>query len=210
MTDTSQNNASQSKTSPEPEALDPRSDACEIFYKLPDGTDICLRPITKWDKDLLREGVSNLSDRSRYLRFFTGAKTVPEPILDRLVDVDPHNHIAWGAIDVSGSPARAIAAAHAIRIDGAQTMEVALAVLDEYQSRGIARLLLFEIAKACEQNGIVDLTAETLSENAGARRLFRALGGTANYSSGPVVRYAFRVGLFKRNAQRLVAEIFSS
>jgi GNAT superfamily N-acetyltransferase len=184
-----------------------RSDACEVYYELAGDVEICLRPITRCDKELLRDGVSRLSDRSRYLRFFTGAKTIPEPILDRLIDVDVENHIAWGVLDITDSPARAIAAAHAIRVAQTETMEIALAVLDGYQSLGVARVLLLEIAKACEEIGVPSLTAETLSENRGARRLFKALGGTANYSSGPVIRFVFETGAFRKNAERLVAKL---
>lgn len=190
-----------------PRVVPVRSEACEVYYELTGDIEICLRPITQCDKELLRDGVSMLSDHSRYLRFFTGAKTIPEPILDRLVEVDAENHIAWGAIDISDSPARAIAAAHAIRVTETETMEIALAVLDAYQSLGVARVLLLEIAKACQEIGVPSLTAETLSENRGARRLFTALGGTANYGSGPVVRFVFETDSFRKNAERLVADM---
>lgn len=206
MTDLSQTKAASLAAPAGSSEMNPSQDACEIFYTLKDETEICLRPITKCDKELLRRGVSELSDRSRYLRFFTGAKTVPEAILDRLVEVDARNHIAWGAIDVSQHPPQAIAAAHAIRVGETDTMEIALAVLDDYQSRGVARVLLLEVANACEENGVSSLTAETLAENRGARRLFKALGGTANYSSGPVTRFVFDTASFKKNAEQLVAE----
>lgn len=175
-------------------AVDP--DQCVMRYDMKSQHAFCLRPLWPDDKETLRAGVAALSDQSRYLRFFSGARTVPEPIIDRLADSDQTDHIAWGAIDLLSDPPMAIAAGHAIRVGKTDSMEIALAVLDEYQGLGVARLLLTEIAQICQNQGVTSLTAETLAENRAARRLFQALGGVSNYSSGPVVRYTFQIEEF--------------
>ena len=69
-----------------------------IHSRLNDGTAVCLRTITPDDGPLIRDGVARLSAESRYLRFFSPASSLPDAVIDRLVDVDGYDHIAWGAI----------------------------------------------------------------------------------------------------------------
>ena len=80
-----------------------------VHSRLADGTAVCLRTITPGDAPLLRQGIATLSAEARYLRFFSPAPALPEPVIARLVDVDGHDHIAWGALctECEGTPARA-------------------------------------------------------------------------------------------------------
>lgn len=167
--------------------------ACEILATMTSGLKLCLRPIHPGDKALIRGGISELSDRSRYLRFFSGVKTMPEPVIERLTAVDGVNHIAWGALDMGNEPYHAIAAVHAIRAQDTETAEIALAVLDDYHGQGVARLLLLQLVADCREAGLTMLIAETLAENKAANRLFRSLGGLTAESDGPVVRYRFDI-----------------
>ena len=67
-----------------------------VCSALNDGTVVCLRTITPEDEDLLREGIAKLSAESRYLRFFSLVAQLPDDVIERLVDVDGHDHIGWG------------------------------------------------------------------------------------------------------------------
>ncbi len=166
-----------------------------VSLRLKSGEPVLLRPIGPQDATRLREGIAQLSDHSRYLRFFTGARTMPQAVLDRLVDVDGHRHIAWGALDLSRPGLPAIGAGHAIRKQGTTEAELALAVLDAYHGKGVARLLLAAVIADSLDAGITRLTAETLSENTAARQLFRAMGGVSNHREGAVVSYRFDAAL---------------
>lgn len=161
----------------------------ELHTTLKDGTPVCLRPIQSDDEARLREGIARLSDRSRYLRFFTGARHLPDIIVQKLADTDGVHHVAWGALDMSGDEPTAIGAAHAMREDEGPEAELAFAILDAYHGQGLARMLIAATALDARRAGISRLRAEVLSENTNAKRLLRAIGAKLAMSDGPVAVY---------------------
>ncbi len=166
------------------------SERC-LTTRLATGERILLRPVGRHDRARLRDGIAAMSDHSRYLRFFTGARTIPDEVIDRLVDVDGQRHIAWGAIDLGAPGQPAIGVVHAIRKGNLPEADLALGVLDAHHAKGIARLLLTAVVFDCRVQGIDWLEADTLAENSAARRLFRAMGGVSHSREGAVVKYRF-------------------
>lgn len=163
----------------------------EIFHsKLEDGTNVCIRSVRPSDKVRMREGIGQLSDQSRYLRFFSGQPMPPDSVVERLVDVDGHRHLAWGAIltDVSGQPA--IGAVHAVREgDVSKSAEFSIAIVDEYQGLGLARMLIAVLLVNCQIEHVATLNIQVLSENRVARRLVKSLGGERQKSEFSVTDY---------------------
>jgi len=172
----------------------PRIEDIAVHSRLNDGTAVCLRTITPDDAPLIREGIARLSAESRYLRFFSPAATLPDAVIDRLVDVDGHNHIAWGAICSSCPDRPAIGAVHAVRhrADG-PVGEFSVAVLDEFHGQGLARMMTAALLVHCRAEGLVELDVHMLSENAAARRLVKALGATWAGETAGVADYRFDV-----------------
>lgn len=174
-----------------------------IHTRLKDGRPILLRPIEHRDESRLREGIARLSDRSRYLRFFTGARHLPDTVVKKLVDVDGVHHLAWGAMDLSGDAPKAIGAAHAMREDEGPEAEIAFAILDDYHGEGLARMLIAAIVADSASAGIETLRAEVLAENTNARRLLRHLGAHHDLSEGPVSVYRMDVAEAERRLRGL-------
>lgn len=83
--------------------------------RLKSGNAVYLRPIGPRDRAREVALIAGFSDHSRYLRFFTGAKTVPEAVIDQLVNVDGYHHIAWGALDLETAGAPLMGVVRAIR-----------------------------------------------------------------------------------------------
>ncbi len=160
---------------------------------LDSGEPVLLRPIGRHDMDRMRAGIAALSDHSRYLRFFNGSQTMPDHVVERLCDADGWKHVAWGALDLAGPGEPAIGAVHAIRKGASNQAELALAVLDSWHGKGLARLLLTAVVADARDAGITRLTAETLAENRATRHLFRCLGGLSVPREGPVVSYRFDI-----------------
>ncbi len=67
-----------------------------INTQLNDSTPICIRAVRKNDEQRLKDGIAKLSPQSRYLRFFSGVERPSQRVIDALIDVDGHDHIAWG------------------------------------------------------------------------------------------------------------------
>ena len=165
-----------------------------VHSRLNDGTAVCLRTITPDDAPLLRAGIAALSAESRYLRFFSPASVLPERVIEKLVDVDGHDHIGWGALctECEGEPA--IGAVHAVRErhDG-PVGEYSVAVLDAFQGQGLGRMLTAALLIDCAAEGLGTLDLHVLSENGAARHLVKSLGATWQGESAGVADYRLDV-----------------
>ena len=165
-----------------------------VCSALNDGTVVCLRTITPEDEDLLREGVAKLSAESRYLRFFSPAPSLPDEVIERLLDVDGHDHIAWGAIctECPGQPA--IGAVHAVRYrNGGRAGEYSVAVLDAFQGKGLARMMTAALLVQCLAEGLTALDVHILSENRAAAKLVKSLGAQWKTEGAGVAEYLLDV-----------------
>lgn len=165
-----------------------------IHTRLEDGRAICIRAVRPDDEERLREGVALMSDQSRYLRFFTPAPTVPDHVIERLVDVDGHRHLAWGAILSDDPDHQAIGVIHAVRPDEAsRRAEFAITVLDAFHGQGLARMLSAVLLIHCKLEGVAVLDAQVLLENRPAIRLLRSLGAEQCRSEDSVGEYALNI-----------------
>ncbi|KGB58069.1 GNAT family N-acetyltransferase [Sphingopyxis sp. SE2] len=174
--------------------IQPRIEDVAVHSALNDGTAVCLRTITPDDAPLIRDGIAKLSAESRYLRFFSPAPVLPDAVVRKLADVDGHDHIAWGAI-CSECPGRPpIGAVHAVRHRaGGPVGEFSIAVLDEFQGQGLARMMTAALLVHCRAEGLGTLDVHMLSENAAARRLVKSLGAAWAGETAGVADYKLDV-----------------
>ena len=163
---------------------------CEIETFLSDGRPVCLRTIRPSDEVNIRAGIAEMSDRSRYLRFFSAFRTPPESIVKRLSAVDGHDHIGWGAILLDGQTHPPIAAAHAIRSEELPWRgELAIAVLDNYHGLGLARMLVAAVLLDCLEEDLPVLEMQMLAENRAAQNLMTHLGAKRSAALDSVSHY---------------------
>lgn len=177
----------------------------EIHTALRNGMPVLLRPIRRADRPQLVEGIDSLSERSRYLRFFSAARRLPSHVIDRLADVDAKNHIAWGGIDKSHGRQRVIGAVHAMRADDDHSAELAFGILDDVHSQGLARMLIAAVVHDCQKSGIRTLRADTLSENQSAARLLRHIGGYCCEAEAGLYSFKLDVADCERRMRQLSA-----
>ncbi len=161
-----------------PEEPDQDIDDLIVHTVLNNGLPVCIRTVTADDETRLRQGIGQMSEKSRYLRFFSGFSTPPDRVINQLLDVDGHTHIAWGAILTDHPEKLAIGAVHAIRSSEDQpNAEFSVAVLDDYQGQGLSRLLTATLLINCQVEGMTTLDVQTLSENRAAISFVKSLGG---------------------------------
>jgi acetate---CoA ligase (ADP-forming) len=138
---------------------------------LRDGSVAHIRPTTAKDADALAEFFTGLSPTSHYQRFFS-AGGPPADLVARLSDSsDPSATLTLVAERASGI----IATASYIAL-GPESAEVAFAVADAFQGRGLATALLNRLAAAAVARGFRRFDATTLEENARMREVFRDSG----------------------------------
>ncbi len=124
-----------------------------LSITLRDGSIAELRPILPDDRLLLVEGLSQMTVESRFARFGTGVARLTDSELDYLTVVDQVNHVAWGGT-IDGSPA---GVGRYIRLPDQSCAEVAVTIVDEYQGRGLGRLLFDAVVASARENRIPEI-----------------------------------------------------
>ena len=137
---------------------------------LRDGSTVRIRPVQRQDEDAVRRFLSGLSEESRWFRFFTGAQNL-ERGARWATQVDYRDH--YGLVASTGSEVVAHGAYQ--RSDGDRA-EVAFAVADAYQGRGLGTILLGQLAQVAEDNGVHVFEAEVLASNHRMLEVFRNSG----------------------------------
>src|SRR5438105_8135731 len=131
-----------------------------------DGTKVHVRPIVPEDEALLHEAVAAMSERTVYFRFFSPLKRMPDAMAHRLAVVDYNDRFAIVATTHRPSgKERIVGVARYDRAAGTDVAEVAVAVIDEFQRRGLASALLAQLARVARAHGIKTLPLIVLPEN---------------------------------------------
>jgi len=162
------------------------------------GHRVLVRAVRPDDGPGLAEAYDQLSETSRYRRFFTGKPHLSEQSLAYFTDVDHRDHEALVAV-VPGS-GQLVGVARYIRIPGQPDQaEVAITVLDSWQRRGLGTILLRELAQRAAEAGIRYFVAEILAENRPMVTLAQRLGDAEITGDGGTV--SARIDLTKATEQ---------
>jgi GNAT superfamily N-acetyltransferase len=144
-----------------------------VLTRLPDGTALVVRPIRPEDKALLTGGLARLSPASRQKRFLGPKHRFTLAELRYLTEIDGVDHVAYVALR-GDAPTELVAVARLVRNpENPLAAEIAVAVGDCFQRRGVGTLLGDLLATAARDRGIRWLTATMAADNAPAHRLFR-------------------------------------
>ncbi|MFD9123329.1 GNAT family N-acetyltransferase [Kitasatospora sp. NPDC059571] len=141
---------------------------------LADGTTAAIRRLGPADRDaVFGLYTTHLSADSLRLRFFGASRRAPALAADRLCAPPRPDLIGLGAW-VDGE---LVGEADCELVDpAAGDAELALAVADAWQHRGVATLLIEHLAHAARDRGIAALVADTLAENRAVHQVLTDLG----------------------------------
>ncbi|MFD0397712.1 GNAT family N-acetyltransferase [Kitasatospora sp. NPDC127121] len=157
----------------------------EADILLRDGGTARIRPITPEDAERLVEFYAQVSDQSKYFRFFAPYPRLSEKDVRRFTHHDFVDRVAlavvvrdrfiatvrYDRIDAQGRPSEA-----------GTDAEVAFLVQDAHQGRGVASALLEHIAAVAQERGIRRFQAEVLPENRKMVKVFTDAGYTQRRS----------------------------
>ncbi|HKP89588.1 MAG TPA: GNAT family N-acetyltransferase [Thermoleophilaceae bacterium] len=155
----------------------------EETAELSEGRTVRVRPIQPDDKRLLADAFQRLSAESRRRRFLTPATELSAEDLAYLTEVDHRRHEAVVAIDPADGSI--VGSARYVQVPRErETAEVAVAVVDDWQRRGVATALLSYLSRRARENGIESFRAYVSSENAVVVDALSRAGASRAPSSG--------------------------
>jgi GNAT superfamily N-acetyltransferase len=144
----------------------------EADVVLRDGSTIHLRPVRAGDEAALHEFYAGLSPESKVFRFFSGGVNL-DKVVSRMMEVD--YRLRYGLVATAGADRQVVA--HGFYGASAHgPAEVAFAVADELQGRGVATIMLGQLAQAAQAAGIAEFSAEVMFSNHRMARVFQESG----------------------------------
>jgi len=147
----------------------------EVYRTTKAGIEILLRPIKISDEPLLKDFTHFLSDESIYRRFFSPRTDIPHEFLQKLVVIDYTEKMALLATLRHEEKEEIVGVGRYVIEKNSHKANVAFAVRDDYQNKGVGRELLSHLTYLAKRRGLLGFTAEVLADNKPMLHLFREL-----------------------------------
>lgn len=159
-------------------AISPYPNQYERYWRMKDGSDLFIRPIKPEDAPLLIDLFHTLSSESVYFRFFRIVKSLNHEMLVRFTQIDYDRDIALVAIQKIGKEEKLMGVSRVMSNPDGQEAEIAIAVGDPWQKKGLGEKLLEQCISIARERGIGHLWGIVLFQNTAMLSLARKLGFT--------------------------------
>ena len=137
-------------------------------------SEITIRAIRPDDRERIVKAFRGLDRRSVYLRFFSYRKELEDEELRRVTECDGVSEAVLVATVGTGDQEAIVGLGSYVRTGAAA--DIAFAVEEDFQRRGIASRLLQQLVDIACANGIVRFEADVLAENTPMLEVFRHSG----------------------------------
>jgi acyl-CoA hydrolase/GNAT superfamily N-acetyltransferase len=151
-------------------------ESLETYRTTEEGLEILLRPVKINDEPLLKDFFYSLSDASLHRRFISERKDMPHERLQDFVIIDYTKEMVILAVLKREEKEEVIGMGQYGIDEATHTAEVAFAVRDEYQNRGVGSEILSYLTFLAKRQGLLGFTAEVLLENQPMLHLFAKMG----------------------------------
>lgn len=160
----------------------------ETYRTTKTGLEILLRPVKIRDEPLLKDFFYSLSDNTLYHRFISSRKDMPHDRLQEFVIIDYTKQMVILAVikeeeEEEEEKERIIGMGQYYVDEVTHTADVAFAVRDDYQGKGIGTELLSYLTYLAKKQGLLGFTAEVLMDNKPMLHLFEKAGFNIEKSS---------------------------
>jgi acyl-CoA synthetase (NDP forming)/GNAT superfamily N-acetyltransferase len=165
---------------------------------LRDGTSIHVRAIRPDDKARLLDHFARLSAHSVYFRFFRAKKRLTDDELRQFTELDFDQRVGLVATLRRDGDEQIVGVGRYAKLETApgapSRAEVAFAVADAHQGRGVGSILLEHLAAIARTSGVEELEADVLGENNRMLSVFSRSGYTVKRSlEGGVFHLTFPI-----------------
>lgn len=140
------------------------------------GLEVLLRPVKMSDEELLKEFFYSLSDQSNYRRFIMLRRRLPHEVLQKFTAIDYTKQMVILATIEEGEKELVVGVGQYVVQEDTHTAEIALAVRDDYQRKGLGALLLSYISEVAKRQGLLGFTADVLGDNTPVLKLVEKAG----------------------------------
>jgi GNAT superfamily N-acetyltransferase len=137
------------------------------------GTEVSIRVATPLDSEKLRAMFSRTSSETIYRRFHLPYPEVPEWMITLMLGADHHKEAL-----VAVAEEKVVGHAMYVGLGDGTEAEMAIVVEDGWQSKGVGRSLLSELARRGRLRGVETFTAEALATNRPMLGLAARFAGT--------------------------------
>lgn len=151
----------------------------ENHYPTIDGQVVTIRPIRMTDAEMEADFVRKLSPESRHFRFLGGLKELSPQQVKDMCEVDGHHSMAFIATVKENGKETEIGVGRYAADSKADTREMAVTVADEWQKKGLGKLLAEQLMEFAKGHGIKQLYSLDLADNNAMRELAMDLRMTA-------------------------------
>jgi acetyltransferase len=157
-------------------------------WKLPDGTDVVLRPIRPEDELLERELFSSLSQETLRKRFFSSFGDITHERLVLFCNIDYDRQLAIVAEITENGRRKIIGVARLFGNPEKNSGEFALVVHEAFQRSGLGYKFMQILIERARKRGLDELVGEVLTENEKMLGLATKLGFTRKWQTGGTTR----------------------
>jgi acyl-CoA hydrolase/RimJ/RimL family protein N-acetyltransferase len=142
--------------------------------KLPDGGKLLVRPVRMSDVEPLQDLFYRLSNESARQRFLAHKAAYPHAEMQQLVDNDYVETL--GLVAINQETGEIVAMARYDMDPSTRFGDIAFAVRDDWQRRGVGSRLMRRMLEAARANGLLGFSADVLGGNRGMLMIFQKSG----------------------------------
>ncbi|MET3054482.1 GNAT family N-acetyltransferase [Pseudomonas alkylphenolica] len=143
---------------------------------LKEGGHVLIRPLRAEDREREKAFIMRLSSESRHLRFLCHINEPGEAMLDQLMTVDQHEHMAYVALAHVNGELQEVGISRYAACAEPGECECAVTVDDQWQHRGLGSLLLGHLIDKARANGYTTMYSIDSAANTAMYELARELG----------------------------------
>ena len=148
------------------------------------GNTVEIRPIAPTDSQLIRDFVRSLSFETRYLRFMSAVSELSTQTVEWLTRIDHRRDAALLALVKEDGADRVVGVARYALLSDGNDCEFAIVVADDWQDRGLGRLLMMLLIDTAHARGLKRIVGDVLAIN------------------GPMLSFVSELGFPRRPVER--------
>lgn len=141
-----------------------------------EGEQLVIRPIQPTDHHLLERHFYSLSKQAVNYRFRRAKRILEHRAVMDFVNIDYEDHMAFVAVLADGETEMILATARYMVNNTDNSAEIALAILDDWQRKGLGKRLLFNLTAHARKAKLSSLLAYVDPANVGMVRLIESSG----------------------------------